>query len=285
MSPSVLGAATLSLMSLGAIGFLILSAPEPLPDKTSSPLEIAAPNMGHRGTRGKQLPDRLVYGWREFSAKGKDQAGRVAVFRVLIMPGDYRWDFASDRLVSGPKNQTVDMTARVKGQEIRELLNQSSHVITVGAASMEGAIAEEEQRSLQRARRLASWVAPGLREDIQVYTLNLGRYLGRCPGCDPMQTAPQRRIALIAVTASHPGVDLYMALRDALIDHLSFPFELETYSDFDLEYFERTTDDGKDPKVSQPQGQATVSAAGRLENRILGNVPVYPSEEFPRDPF
>jgi hypothetical protein len=166
--------------------------------------------------------------------KGKDSKGRVAAFRVLVLPGGQHWQFASDRVVLDADGQEIDIRARVQSQAVQELLAAGTHLICVGAASVEGTVHQEERRAAQRARRLAEQVSPALPDNMLLYTLSLGRFARSCEDCSPDSTAAQRRVVLIVVAAAHVSVELPAALRDALFDSPDFPLDLQAYTRFDL---------------------------------------------------
>jgi hypothetical protein len=137
-------------------------------------------------------------------------------------------------MITGPGGEVVDIARTLEGEDMRKLLRNASHLIAVGAASVEGRLAEEEIRAQARAQRLVQWMWPEVPFATKTYTLSLGRYLGTCQGCSQRQTSAQRRVVLIAVSASHPGVEVSSALRDALLNNTDFPLELGDYSSFDL---------------------------------------------------
>lgn len=236
LPPIVLVAAAFSLAGLLAIIFLVLTAPEPLRqraliDDPRLPLARDRPQWSHAP---RALPYRHVGGWEEYPVKGQDASGRVAAFRVLVLPGDQHWQFASDEVVLGPDGEEIDVPGRLQSATIHELLASGTHLICVGAASVEGSIPEEERRAAKRAGKLAAWAASAMPENLALYTLSLGRYNTRCSDCTQEDTAPQRRVVLILVAASHDGVDLRGALRNALSNNPAFPLDLDRYSRFEL---------------------------------------------------
>ena len=238
---SLLVAGGLSLAGLAAIAFLLLTAagPLPVPERAADPWRTDAADPLPSPPIARPVPYRHLAGWEEYPIKGRDRAGRVAAFRVLVLPGDQHWQFASDQVVLGRDNAVVDILARVQAAAVQELLAKGTHLISVGAASMEGSVPEEERRAAKRAHKLAGLLAPALPQGLALYTLNLGRHSERCERCTPADTAPQRRVVLIVVAAAHEGVDLRTALYDALSDNPTFPLDLQSYSRFELRRYPR----------------------------------------------
>jgi hypothetical protein len=234
---AVLSGVALLVLAVAAIVVLLLAKPEPIPvveAKVMPPLpQIAAPVPQPKRRVAK--PVRLVGDWEEYVTQGKDKEGKVAFFRVLILPGDFRWAFASQSVITDADGKPMDLSHTLKGDDMRNLLGSASHIIAVGAASIEGDLENEEARAEARARQLASWVRPRTPRSARVYTLNLGRYLGSCQGCSQQQTSAQRRVVVITVSASHPGVDISTALRNALLGTSEFPLKLSDYSSFELQ--------------------------------------------------
>ncbi len=236
LPPTILVAAAFSLAGLVAIVFLLLTAPEPLRQRslTDDPRLPTSSDLRLRPQSSRPLPYRHVAGWEEYPVKGQDASGRVAAFRVLVLPGDQHWQFASDEVVLGPDGNEIDVRVRLESPTIHELLATGTHLICVGAASVEGSVPEEERRAAKRAGKLASWVSSVMPADLALYTLSLGRYTARCDSCTQEDTAPQRRVVLILVAAAHDGVDLRGALRNALSNNPAFPLDLDRYSRFEL---------------------------------------------------
>jgi len=234
---AVLGGVALIVLAVAAIVVLLVAKPEPIPvveAKVMPPLpQVMAPVSQPK--RRTIKPTRMVGDWEEYVAQGEDEEGKVAFFRVLILPGDFRWAFASQSVITDADGRPVDLAHTLKGDDMRKLLQSASHIITVGAASIEGDLESEETRAEARARQLAAWVRPRLPRSAKSYTLNLGRYLGSCQGCSHQQTSVQRRVVVIAVSASQPGVDISAALRHALLSTGEFPLKLSDYSSFELQ--------------------------------------------------
>jgi len=234
---AVLGGVALLVLAVAAIVVLHFAKPEPIPvveAKVMPPLpQVTAPIPQPK--RRVVKPARLVGDWEEYVAQGEDKEGKVAFFRVLILPGDFRWAFASQSVITDAEGKPMDLAHTLKGDDMRKLLGSASHIIAVGAASIEGELESEEVRAEARARQLAAWVRPRVPRSTRTYTLNLGRYLASCQGCSQQQTSAQRRVVVIAVSASHPGVDISTALRDALLSTTEFPLKLSDYSSFELQ--------------------------------------------------
>ncbi len=236
MSFGVLAAVVLSVIAASGIVILVVTAPDPIAVVERTAKVVPAPLVPRTVRRRRvRKPDRLVDGWEEYVAQGSDRQGKVAFFKVLILPGDYRWDFGSEKLVTDVSGHVVDIAARLDGSGIAALMEKASQLICVGAASVEGSLAEEEQRAQLRADQLAAWVRPKVPSSMLMYTLNLGRHLGTCEGCSEQQTASQRRVVLIVVSAGQPGVEISAALSDALQKTEEFPLDLGAYSNFVLQ--------------------------------------------------
>jgi len=167
--------------------------------------------------------------WNErtlvFPIEGADNAGRRALFDVVVLTKDYGWVRGSttelekfDRRLS-----PEDIQTEVLAPQLRQGLGSARGLIAVGLASQEGAVEREEQRGGLRAIRIAQWVREALGDEIPMWTLNLGRYVDTCLECEDADTSWQRPFIVIAVRKADDGTHISEALGDAMSNTINLP--------------------------------------------------------------
>lgn len=173
-----------------------------------------------------------------FAIQGKDQAGRVGSFDVVVLNKSFLW--ARGRADTLEKDgQTIagsDLASAVLDEEVRAALADAKEVIAVGTASQEGDAAEEQARAERRAQTAAGLVAGAVGADVPLWTLNLGQYRDPCENCETSGTSWQRPFIVIAVRSLEPDTNLGEALSDAMTGKQRLPSPA-SYSSFALSRF------------------------------------------------
>lgn len=181
----------------------------------------------------------LAKRWNErtlvFPIEGTDSAGRRALFDVVVLTKNYGWVLGStSELERGDqKLNAKDIEEEVLAPQLREGLGSARELIAVGVASQEGEVERETQRGGLRASQIAKWVRGAVDAKIPMWTLNLGRYVEPCPGCENDETSWQRPFVVIAVREADQGVNLGEALKVAMSDKENLPSP-DRYSAFAL---------------------------------------------------
>jgi hypothetical protein len=217
----ILLTAAILVLSILALYLAINRSEPPLGDreeKVSTPQE----------TPGSEPPVEIT------DAKGRDDQGREASFRILVFSRDFAWVYESDREVEY-QGAPDDITPHLRSPGLQENFRNAKALIAVGAASQEGTETDEEKRARRRAERLQRWIKENVAGSQRLHTLSMGRFIGPTTKlASTAQTAPQRRIVIVAVMASDDDVVLEEALRSAVIEEEAFPFDLNEYSLFEL---------------------------------------------------
>lgn len=170
-----------------------------------------------------------------FTISGRDEAGRLGRFQVLVMQKGIGWVHRSTTELAR-EGQTIApdaITRDVLGGEVRGRLKAAEAVIAVGTASQEGEVTEETHRAGLRARQAAKWVEAALPASQPLWVLNLGQYRDPCAACETGDTSWQRPFMLVAVERLDPGADLGQALASALSGRSNLPSP-SAYSTFGL---------------------------------------------------
>lgn len=181
--------------------------------------------------------------WNErtlaFPIAGVDNAGRRAVFDVVVLTKDYGWVRGSTTELErdGRRLSAAEIEREILAPQLRENLRRAQQLIAVGLASQEGEVAREEQRAGLRAARIAEWVAPAV-PNLPMSTLNLGRYLDVCQACEDGDTSWQRPFIVIAVKRADTGTNISEALRDGMSNKSNLPSP-DRYSRFAMARFVR----------------------------------------------
>ncbi len=180
-------------------------------------------------------PMRQTRGTLIFAIEGRDKAGRLGTFDVVVARKQFLWVRGSsdDLEKDGRVLAREELAKDVLDQEVRDGLSNAHEVIAVGAASQEGNPAEEKARAGRRAARTADIVSAAIGTEVPVSTLNLGQYRERCPTCEKGGTNWQRPFMVIAVKDLQPGAVLAEALADAMTGKEALPSPA-SYSAFEL---------------------------------------------------
>lgn len=217
----ILLAAAILVLSMLALYLAVNRADPPLGDREE---QVSAPQE----PPGSEPPVEVT------DAEGSDSQGRDASFRILVFSRDFAWVYESDREVEY-QGVLDDITPHLRSPGLQENFRNAKALIAVGAASQEGTKAEEEKRARRRAERLQRWVKENVAGSQRLHTLSVGRFIGPATKlASTAQTAPQRRIVIVAVIAADDNVILEEALRSALVEEEAFPFDLDEYSSFEL---------------------------------------------------
>jgi serine/threonine protein kinase len=167
--------------------------------------------------------------------EGADSQGRTAEFSVAVLSVEYKWSFASNYQIQY-NNQIItleDLRKNLEQEGIRRIMENPTEIVSVGTASCEGNLPDEERRAFQRAQQIqlvAKKIFSNVRS-VEVYRLlNLGQF--RRSGCQANQdlTSYQRSVIIIGVKNKTPGVNVDEALRDRLEKKPFADFQLEDYS-------------------------------------------------------
>jgi len=171
---------------------------------------------------------------------GADSQGLTADFRLYVLSDDYSWAFGSSRDIE-ENSAPAQMDDVVSTAEFTDRFCRAKAAFGVGAASHEGATAVNHR--LAQAR--AGTIGTALNERRRIcsgptlpifYTLSMGEHLnlGGMPA-DPMRTAPQRRVIIVAAEDMMLGVNLREALRVGLEDQNVFEaMSVEDYDQFEI---------------------------------------------------
>ena len=167
--------------------------------------------------------------------KGADSQGRTAEFSVAVLSVEYKWSFGSTYQIQH-NNQIItleDLRKNLEQEGIRRIMENPTEIISVGTASCEGNLAEEERRAFARSQQIqlvAKRIFSNVRSVEGYRLLNLGQF--RRSGCQANQdlTSYQRSVIVIGVKNKTPGVNVDEALRDRLEKKPFSDFKLEDYS-------------------------------------------------------
>jgi hypothetical protein len=164
--------------------------------------------------------------------EGHDTHGRSAKFDVFVWDQRFNWVIRENASVELGGHSVV-FSAHLAKPGIQERMRKVQALIAVGSASQEIETLElEEQRSDDRADRLAAWLEEAINKP--TFTLSLGRYQGsKSDGAS--NTTRQRPIAVVGISACSDGVVITEALADALYrKDRAFPFDSQKYRRFEL---------------------------------------------------
>jgi serine/threonine protein kinase len=167
--------------------------------------------------------------------EGADSQGRKAEFSVAVLSVEYKWSFGSHYLVEyNDQPIPIDsLRTNLEQEGIKRIMQKPTEIVSVGTASCEGNLPDEERRAFQRAQQIqlvAKKIFSNVRS-VEVYRLlNLGQF--RRSGCQANQdlTSYQRSVIIIGVKNKTPGVNVDEALRDRLEKKPFADFKLEDYS-------------------------------------------------------
>lgn len=170
-----------------------------------------------------------------------DNKGLKATLQVLVISADYSWQLGSVSDVER-KGMTSSLSDHLRHPGILRQLESAEKIILVGAASSENADRnplQEEARSETRAENLQLLVKENVVANNQIYTLNLGYYVKETSkqNKNTLTSEDQRKVVIIAVFDAEDGLDLEQALKNALAETPTFPFEISDYSHWSLKRF------------------------------------------------
>ncbi|GET40736.1 protein kinase domain-containing protein [Microseira wollei] len=167
--------------------------------------------------------------------KGADSQGRTAEFSVAVLSVEYKWSFGSTyQIQHNAEVITLDtLRTNLEQEGIRRIMENPTEIVSVGTASCEGNLTDEERRAFARSQQIQLVVKKIFRNvrSVQGYRLlNLGQF--RRSGCQANQdlTSYQRSVIVIGVKNKTPGVNVDEALRDRLEKKPFADFKLEDYS-------------------------------------------------------
>ncbi|MEM9053886.1 MAG: hypothetical protein AAGB16_01055 [Pseudomonadota bacterium] len=149
---------------------------------------------------------------------GTDAEGRAATFRLYVLHDRFSWTLGSSTQIRD-NDVPVPFSNVLSTPEFFERFCSAKAALALGAASHEGPTAPNHRLAAARgdivARSLVNY-----REDCSegriplIYAINLGEHQNtRAAG----NTAPQRRVVIVAAEEMTVGVNLEQALRDALV--------------------------------------------------------------------
>ena len=167
--------------------------------------------------------------------EGADSQGRTAEFSVAVLSVEYKWFFGSTyQIQHNAEIITLDaLRTNLEQEGIRRIMENPTEIVSVGTASCEGNLAEEERRAFARSQQIQLVVKKIFRNvrSVEGYRLlNLGQF--RRSGCQANQdlTSYQRSVIIIGVKNKTAGVNVDEALRDRLEKKPFADFKLEDYS-------------------------------------------------------
>jgi hypothetical protein len=162
---------------------------------------------------------------RAFPIEGVDNAGRTALFDVVVLTKDFGWvrGSSSELERNGRRLEARDIQRELIAPTVRDGLSDARSLIAVGLASQEGELDREIQRGGERAQRIAGWVRQAIERRVPMWTLNLGRYSDVCQECETADTSWQRPFIVIAVRQADDGTNIREALHMALSDTSNLP--------------------------------------------------------------
>jgi MinD-like ATPase involved in chromosome partitioning or flagellar assembly len=128
------------------------------------------------------------------------------------------------------RGQPIDFVEYLKRSGLRDRLADYDSVITVGLSSCEGDRHVEDLRAQERADQLRLWLSKTLSsmERPDLYSLNLGRFAGRCSEESSLE---QRRIFFVGMDVKRS--ELRESLKIAL-QKSSAGLDIDNYTSFDL---------------------------------------------------
>lgn len=217
-------------VTLGALGLIGGVAATAVTDAVVRPDRAA----GRIAAVGKRVGDSATL----FGIKGRDEAGRLGAFDLVVLDKRFNWVRGSTTEIvkDGQVLPVADVGGTVLSAEVRQSLARATEVIAVGTASREGDLTAETHRAGLRARQTAEWVAAAVPPRVPVYTLNLGQYRDECTACETDDTSWQRPFVVVAVRDKEHGTDIAQALAAAMSDKSNLP-SLSAYSTFGLTRF------------------------------------------------
>jgi hypothetical protein len=188
------------------------------------------------GITSKRLPG----GATVIGSEGRDKAGRLATYEILILSREYYWRYGSSTVVINTNGDPVAMEEKLRGEGIQARAAKMTDLITIGTASCVGGIEEEAGRALERANTMMAWLRDSKisAKAEHLYILNLGKYTA---GCERVgRERFQRAVVIVGVTGKQPGVNIQESFRDALYRARQKAFshiEIENFSNWSADQF------------------------------------------------
>jgi len=151
-----------------------------------------------------------------------DRQGHAGAFDLVVFSRAFSWSLSSEEEVQ-LNSKEADFQAQLETPGMARFL-QAPRIIAVGMASCEGFPDHRDreiERAGKRARQLLAWIEAVRHprddhpEHVPLQALNLGVYAKPCKTDD---TWTQRRIVLLALYETDPGLSLRDCLQDALRD-------------------------------------------------------------------
>ena len=168
---------------------------------------------------------------------GTDSQGLSADFRLYVLSEDYSWAFGSSRSIE-ENGAPAAMADVVTTQEFTARFCSAKAAFSVGAASHEGATAINHRLAQSRAGTISSALDAHRRsctgETLPIlFTLSMGEHQNaEGVPADPLRTAPQRRVIIVAAEDMMLGVNLREALRQGI--ERQNVFKAISVDDYDL---------------------------------------------------
>jgi len=184
---------------------------------------------------------RLSPGVTLVATEGRDSAGRVATFDIIVLSREYFWRFGSSTSVVDVDGNMIDVEAQLLSPGVRARGAAASDLIAAGTASCIGGREEEESRALERADTIAGWLRHSgvFRVEQRIYLLSLGKYTKRCES--GRHERHQRNVVIVGVAGKESGVNITESFRDALLRARRRVFlhvELDAYSNWAVDRFQ-----------------------------------------------
>ncbi len=170
-----------------------------------------------------------------FTIEGWDKAGRRGLFDVVVAKKEFLWvkGSADELEKQGRVFKGQDIATAIFDGEVSAALAGAREIIAVGTASQEGDAVAEKDRAGRRAAATAELSQSAIREDMPVWSLNLGQYREPCAACETSGTSWQRPFIVVAVKTMEDGTNLGEALADAMTGKTTLPSPA-SYSAFEI---------------------------------------------------
>jgi hypothetical protein len=193
-------------------------------------------------TSGKEpikVGDSLVYEYLQVS----DKSGKKASINVVLLSSKYRWKIKQDDILQDSdddkKSIKIDQLSRnLQKDGVYEEIKSNegiSRIISIGTASCEGSIKDEEKRAKKRALATNEFVVQKIFAVGQYSFINLGKFKKDDCNPSPEKTSWQRALIILGVGQEEEGVNITEAVRARLA---KIPVELKDYSLGDNDNFQ-----------------------------------------------
>ncbi len=169
-----------------------------------------------------------------------DKSGKTARINAIVLSSRYRWEIGSDKILEDSLSTSVERL-KIPIESLRNLLREDGvyeqirqeggvdRVISVGTASCEGTIGDEEERAEKRALSALNYVGKEMFSVGKYSFINLGRFSDT--GCqksfDSKDTSWQRAVIFLGVRQEEQGIDITQAVRERIT---KIPINLQKYS-------------------------------------------------------